>query len=110
LRTDGPQQLSEWSLEGWAGAQWLGDAMASCGATLTRRCVEGYLSRPQSYDGQGLFTPRNFVKHGHTARSHNCLNVARWSDTGGSGKGGWVSQVADMNRNCLDVPNVLYSP
>jgi branched-chain amino acid transport system substrate-binding protein len=110
LHTDGPQQLSEWSLEGWAGAQWMADAMASCGAALTRRCVEAFLSSPQPYDGHGLFTPRNFTKHPHTARSRNCLNVARWVDGAGSGKGGWVSQVADMSQTCFDVPNVLYSP
>ena len=106
LHLDRPDQLSEWSLEGWAGAQWLADAMASCRARLTRSCVETYLNRPEDYDGHGLLTPRNFVKHPPTKTSRNCLNVARWSD----GARRWVSQVADQSRNCFTVPNILYSP
>jgi branched-chain amino acid transport system substrate-binding protein len=108
--TDGPEQLSEWALEGWAGAQWLADAMASCGADLTRGCVEKYVGRSQPYDGHGLLTPRSFEKHPHRAKTHNCLNVARWQDSAQHGKGGWVTQVADMDKTCYDVPTVLYSP
>ena len=39
---------SEWELEGYASAQWLTDAMTSCGAKLTRACVENYLRRPRT--------------------------------------------------------------
>jgi ABC-type branched-subunit amino acid transport system substrate-binding protein len=109
-RTDSSDQLSEWALEGWAGAQWLADAMASCGARLTRGCVEGYLRRPQEYDGHGLLTPRDFVARKPVPHEVNCLNVARWRDGSGGAKGSWVSQVPDMARNCFDVPNVYYTP
>ncbi len=98
--------LSDWALEGWAGAQWLVDAMSSCGANLTRKCVEAYLARPTRYDGHGLLTPRSFVKDpSPPAHMTNCINVVRWQD----GKG-WVTQVPDMDRNCFDVPNISYSP
>lgn len=102
---------SMWELEGWAAAQWLTDAMKSCGAQLTRRCVGAYMNRRQNYDGHGLLTPRNFVISTHPAgRSRNCLNVARWQDAADGGTGGWVTQVPDMNTNCFDVPNVPYRP
>lgn len=108
--TDSPSQLSEWALEGWAGAQWLGDAIGSCGAQVTRRCVEGFMGGSTPYDGHGLLTERSFVKHGHTPRERNCLNVARWQDSAQAGRGGWVTQVKDMNTNCFDVATVLYTP
>ncbi len=103
--------LSMWELEGWAAAQWLTDAMTSCGAHLTRGCVEPYMNRSQSYDGHGLLVPRSFVVSRHPARpSRNCLNVARWQDSADGGRGGWVTQVPDMDTNCFVVPNVPYRP
>lgn len=100
-----PETLSEWALEGWAGAQWFADAAASCGAALTRRCVEHYMATTVAYDGHGLLTPRDFrVGSGKVEPSRNCINVARWSDAANDGRGGWVTQVADMNTNCAVVP------
>ena len=40
----GPTQLSEWALEGWAGGLWFSDAAGSCGANLTRRCLEAFVN------------------------------------------------------------------
>ena len=101
--------LSMWELEGWASAQWLTDAMGSCGADLTRACVEAFLSRPDLYDGHGLLTGRNFVVSDDPAGDdHNCLSVAQWSDTGGDGSGGWVSRSPVGGFDCYDVPNVPY--
>jgi hypothetical protein len=108
--TDGPDQLSEWALEGWAGGQWLTDAMASCGASLTRRCVETFMSRDVKYDGHDLLTPRDFLKHPKRPHTVNCLDVARWQDSAAGGRGAWVTQVADMDSTCWDVPTVYYSP
>jgi branched-chain amino acid transport system substrate-binding protein len=101
---------SEWELEGYASAQWLADSMTSCGATLTRACVEHYLSATTNYTGHGLLTPRDFVVKKPEKTAHSCLNVARWQDSAQSGKGGWVSQVPDMDTNCFDVPQLAYSP
>jgi branched-chain amino acid transport system substrate-binding protein len=103
--------MSEWALEGWAGAQWFTDAVASCGDTVTRACVERYLSRPQEYDGHGLLTPRAFTTGSHPGKSsRNCLNVVRWQNSAHGGRGGWVAQVPDMDRNCFVVPSVTYRP
>lgn len=101
--------MSEWALEGWAGAQWFADAAASCGADLTRRCVEAFMARKTPYDAHGLLTPRTFtVGTAKPKPARNCLNLARWSDTAEAGAGGWVSQVPDMNTNCFTVPILSY--
>ena len=101
--------LSMWELEGWASAQWLTDAAASCGADLTRACVEAYLARPDPYDGHGVLAPRNFVVSQDPAGDdHNCLSVAQWSDDVAEGAGGWVSRTPVGGFDCLDVPNVPY--
>lgn len=104
-------KLSMWELEGWAAAQWLTDAMTSCGAKLTRGCVQKYMNRPVEYDGHGLLTPRDFVVTQHPGgQSRNCLNVARWQDSAAGGKGGWITQVPDMDTNCFRVPSIAYRP
>jgi branched-chain amino acid transport system substrate-binding protein len=108
--TDGPGQLSEWALEGWAGAQWLADAMTSCGAQLTRACVETYMARPTPYYGHGLLTGRSFKKYPHRSHVPTCINVARWQDSADGGRGGWVTQVPDMNKNCTNAQEILYTP
>jgi len=101
--------LSMWELEGWASAQWLSDAMGSCGAQLTRACVEDYLNRPEPYDGHGLLTPRSFtVSDDPAAPDHNCLSVAQWSDDADGGQGGWESRTPVGGFDCVDVPNVPY--
>ena len=110
LHLDSTEQLSEWALEGWAGAQWLTDAMRSCGADLTRRCVEGFMSRETPYDAGGLLTPRSFKKSPPRKTLYTCINVARWQDSADAGRGGWLSQVADMNKNCFDAKQISYEP
>lgn len=103
--------LSMWELEGWASAQWLTDAISSCGADLTRACVEAFLHRPDPYDGHGLLIPRDFVVSPQPPTSaRSCLNVARWQDQAYNGKGGWITLVPDMDTNCFDVPQVGYQP
>lgn len=105
--TGGPEQLSEWALEGWAGAQWFTDAAASCGAKLTRSCVEGYINRSQPYDGHGLLIPRKFVESNSQPKTvHNCINIAHWSVA----QNRWLTQTPDMDHNCYQVPNLPYSP
>jgi len=104
-------KLSMWELEGWAGAQWLSDAMTSCGAALTRACAEAFLSRPASYDGGGVLTPRDFVTRTMPEPSaHNCLFAAHWSDAAYGGDGGWVTTTPGKQAACYDVPNVAYTP
>lgn len=98
--------LSQWQLEGWAAARWLTDAMASCGAVLTRECVEEFLGRKEPYDAHGLLVPTGFTPREEPPKTRRtCFDVARWRD----GKG-WVTQVADMDDNCFDVPQLAYRP
>jgi branched-chain amino acid transport system substrate-binding protein len=101
----GPSQLSDWALEGWAGGLWFADAADSCGAKLTRVCVEKYMNRRTSYTGHGLLTPRRFESEGaQPTMIRNCLNVARWV----SAKDSWVTQVPNMDTNCFLVHNFSY--
>jgi branched-chain amino acid transport system substrate-binding protein len=102
-------ELSMWELDGWASAQWLTDAIRSCGSNVTRACVEAFMNSSAPYDGHGLLIPTSFTvaRPGPTARA--CLNVARWQDSADGGHGGWVTQVPDMDANCFTVP-VITSP
>jgi ABC-type branched-subunit amino acid transport system substrate-binding protein len=104
------QPMSMWTLEGWAAAQWLTDAIRSCGAEVTRACVEAFMNRPTPYDGNGLFVPAVFERLStppETTRA--CFNVARWQDRAFGGRGGWVTAVPNLMTNCYDVPVVLDS-
>ncbi|MFF2354396.1 ABC transporter substrate-binding protein [Kitasatospora sp. NPDC058115] len=103
--------LSAWELEGWAGAQWLTDAMDSCGAQLTRACVERFMNRPEPYDAHGLLLPASFVPQPPpSGPTRACLNAARWQDSAQGGRGGWVTQVESMTTTCFDVPQLPYTP
>lgn len=111
LDLDKPGSMSEWALEGWAGAQWFADAAESCGQSLTRECVERYLQRSEPYTGHGLLLPRSFtVGDGSLAPHLSCVNVVRWQDDANNGNGGWVDQVPDMYKNCFVVPSIAYRP
>jgi len=104
----GADFLSEWALEGWAGGQWLADAIASCGADVTRRCVEKFVNGGPShpYDAHGLLVPRYFEERSTPREPQiNCINVARWSDSAH----GWITQVPDMDKNCFTVHEWPYS-
>jgi len=111
LGWDTTQQMSQWALEGWAGARWFADAAASCGSQLTRACVERFMARATPYDAGGLLIPRDFtVGTGSLAPHEACINVVRWQDSANNGAGGWVNQVPDMTRNCYNVPSIAYEP
>ena len=101
----GADQMSEWALEGWAGGVWFADAAESCGADLTRRCVEAFFNNGKPYTAHGLLTSRYFVEwtHEHFPVT-NCINVAQWSDAAGT----WVTRVADMQKNCFSTREVPY--
>jgi len=107
---DRQDKLSMWELEGWASAQWLTDAIGSCGSSVTRACVEQFMNRPQPYDAHGLLIPTDFVPVPPASTARACLNVARWQDSADGGKGGWVTQVPDMTTNCFTGPVISYAP
>lgn len=108
---DQASRLSAWDLEGWAAAQWLTDAMGSCGADLTRACVERFMNRAEPYDAHNLILPADFTPTPPpTGTTRACLNAARWQDSAQNGRGGWVTQVPNMDTNCFDVPQLPYTP
>ncbi len=99
-------QLSQWELEGWAAAQWFADAAGTCGTQIDSGCLDRYLQRPQPYQAHGLLVPTSFVPQAKppTGLQRACLDVARWQ------QGGWVTQVADMDTDCFEVPALPYRP
>ncbi|HEY3632431.1 MAG TPA: ABC transporter substrate-binding protein [Jatrophihabitantaceae bacterium] len=104
------RRLSMWLLEGWTAAQWLTDAVASCGANVTRRCVEAFMNSDKPYTGNGMRVPVGFPRLATPpTKERECVNVARWQDSANGGKGGWVTQVPDMMTNCYEVPELLDS-
>lgn len=108
---DREAKLAMWTQEGWAAAQWFADAAKSCGATLTRTCVERYLEQPKPYDGHGLLTPRKFTKDTALGGTrHNCLSVARWKTSADNGAGAWVTTTPKGDFACYNVPSVIYTP
>jgi len=108
---DREDRISMWEEEGWASAQWLTDAMTSCGATLTRACIEAFLNRPGAYSGHGLLTGASFVvTPPDVGSTPHCLNIARWQDSGYGGRGGWVTTTPGKDFTCYDVPSITYSP
>lgn len=106
-----PQRpLSMWMVEGWTAAQWLTDAIASCGANVTRHCVEAFMNRPTPYEAHGMMVPLMFERLTTPPKTvRACFNVARWQDSAQHGRGGWVTAVPDMMTNCYGVPDLLDS-
>ncbi|GAA2808526.1 ABC transporter substrate-binding protein [Streptomyces showdoensis] len=101
----GDRPLSQWQLEGWAAAMWFTDAATSCGARLSRACVEEFVNRPEPYTARGLLLPVRFEHLAEPPKTRStCLSVARWRD----GRG-WVSQ-GDMDTDCATVPQLPYRP
>ena len=107
--------MSQWELEGWAAAQWFADAALSCGAgQVDRACVNAFMERPQPYDAHGLLIPTDFTaKPPPTGEQRACLDVARWEDSAtfpGGVRGGWVTQVPNMDTDCFEVPALPFRP
>jgi len=100
--------LAEWSLEGWAGAMWFTDAVRSCGANLTRACVEAYLDRPAYWDSKGLMlSDESFevypVSYYNSPTTH-CVSAAQWDNAAGT----WVTR-AQIGRDCFSAPGYPYA-
>jgi branched-chain amino acid transport system substrate-binding protein len=108
---DREKRLSQLEVEGFASAQWLTDAMRSCGSNITSTCIDAFMNRPVLYDAHGLIVPEDFVVSQHPGgMAHNCLTVGQWQDGTAGGKGGgWVTRSADP-FDCFTVPSVAYSP
>ena len=90
-------------------------AMAHRRHVVVRRETHPLLRRGLPAHHQELHRPRP----AHPAKLHgerpqktkrDCIDVARWQDSAHDGKGGWVTQVRDMNTECFTVPVLSYAP
>jgi hypothetical protein len=90
---------------------WFADAAKSCGERLTRVCFERFVAREEPYTARGLLLPVTFRPSKEPPKTRrSCLSIARWSDDGRGGNGGWVTQGGDMFHNCFTVLPLPYKP
>jgi branched-chain amino acid transport system substrate-binding protein len=75
-------KLYQWSVDGWGSAMWFADAATSCGAALTRSCIENYLNRAAGYTAHGIWWPRNNEKWDFATKKtlYRCIQVDQWSE------------------------------
>jgi branched-chain amino acid transport system substrate-binding protein len=92
----------QFALEGYAAAMWFTDAVKSCGAVVTRKCVETFMNRAQPYSGRGLLeTPltgfKTFPAAYYTSQTHTqCASIAQWSIKAGT----WVTR-SSLTHGCF---------
>jgi branched-chain amino acid transport system substrate-binding protein len=104
---DKSEARAQWGLEGWVAAKWFTDAATSCGADLTRACVERWLNSIQNYTADGLVTPRDFRPRNYDKEKtiRNCVSVGRWDSKAGR----WQS-LTDLEKDCFTTPLYSYNP
>jgi len=98
-------RMFQWNVDGWGSAMWFADAAESCGAALTRACLEKYLNRPAGYTAHGLWWPRNNEKFDfeHKKTLYRCIQVAQWVDAANS----FVTR-ADFHSTCFTTPYISF--
>ena len=99
-------KMFQWNIDGWASAMWFTDAARSCGADLTRFCLEKFLDQPKGYTAGGLWWPRNNNKWDfeNTKSMYSCIAIGRWSDEAMSFK-----SVDSYQTNCNTSPLVAFT-
>ena len=99
-------RMFQWNVDGWGSAMWFADAAASCGANLTRACLEKYLDRPAGYTARGLWWPRNNEKYDFRTKKtlYRCIQVAQWVDAAKS----FVVR-APYQSTCYTTPYLPYA-
>lgn len=88
-------RMAQWSLEGWVAGIWFTDAVRSCGANVTRACVEAFMKRPVDYKANGLLNGSTFVPKDHNGTNTVCPSVVAWSDAGG-----WATKNSPTGPSC----------
>jgi branched-chain amino acid transport system substrate-binding protein len=98
-------RMYQWNVDGWGSAMWFADAAASCGAALTRPCLEKYLNQPKGYTARGLWYPRNNEKFDFEKKKtlYRCISVAQWSDSAKT----FVTR-APYSSTCFTTPYLPY--
>lgn len=94
---DREQRMYQWTVDGWGSAMWFTDAAASCGANLTRACLEKFLNKPEGYTARGLWFPRNNNKidFEKSKTLYRCIQVSQWQDSAKT----WVTR-GDLGKAC----------
>jgi branched-chain amino acid transport system substrate-binding protein len=100
--------MAQWSYEGWIAGQIFTEAAASCGANLTRTCVEAYLVKPgRVFTAGGNTTGFSWDPRPESAfadQSRNaCTSVARWSNAAGT-----FLTIGDLSTSCFTTPYYKY--
>ena len=99
-------EMYQWNVDGWASAMWFADAAKSCGADLTRKCLEAYLNRPQPYSAHGIWYPRNNQKYNFETKKtlDQCISIAHWDEKRKS-----FITVGDYHNTCYTTPYIPYA-
>ena len=103
---DREDRLYQWTVDGWGSAMWFTDAALSCGANLTRACLEKYLNSPKEYTAHGIWWPRSNKKVDFDKEKtlHRCIQVDHWDDAAKTFK-----VVAPYASTCYTTPYVSFS-
>jgi branched-chain amino acid transport system substrate-binding protein len=98
----------QFALEGWIGAMWFTDAVRSCGATVTRTCVEKFMNRQTDYTARGLLEPnvgfQLFPASYYNSSHRYCVSAAQWSMSAKK----WITK-ATPTANCYNAGGYKYT-
>ena len=96
-------RLFQWTVDGWGSAMWFADAAQSCGADLTRACLEKFLDSPKEYTARGIWWPRSNKKVNFDREKtlYRCIQVDQWDDSAKTFK-----VVAPYQKTCYTTPYI----
>jgi hypothetical protein len=76
---------------------WFTDAAKTCGADLTRVCVEKFMNRQTAYGAHGLLVPDVGFNLGtaqyYHGTTHQCVSAAQWSNSAHR----WITRATAAN-------------
>jgi len=100
-------KIAQWTLEGWTAADWFTSAVKSCGANVTRVCVEKWLNTSTDLTAHGVMSPDVTFKLKTAAEQtgpvHECLSVVQWDVQAGT----WATRAAPANT-CFTAQGYQY--
>ncbi|MHB8467704.1 MAG: type 1 periplasmic-binding domain-containing protein, partial [Acidimicrobiales bacterium] len=78
--------LHQWAVDGYAGGVMFSDAIASMGATPTRKGMIAFFDgiKPYTYSVHGLYHDVDWVNKPHPNTRPACGSVAQWQDSAGT--------------------------
>jgi branched-chain amino acid transport system substrate-binding protein len=100
-------KIAQWTLEGWAAADWFTSAAKSCGANLTRVCVENWLNTSKDLTAHGLLasdiTFEKKTRAEQTSVQSKCLSVVAWNTSTGT----WATKATPTT--CIQAQGFAYN-